>query len=143
METDVFNWVGENNALYIITGVAYEDRRDARRDAESQNQAYPDFYWKVLCDAANNQSVGFLQENRDGGLLVSFITVDEIAKVFGADIVPAQKCRPDRVDQEYWGWSTESYERGAKLPFSVFGQASRDTLRKLYHQHRDDFARSR
>eukprot|EP00758_Cryptobia_borreli_P015344 Tbor_TRINITY_DN6016_c0_g3::TRINITY_DN6016_c0_g3_i3::g.10801::m.10801/K01173/ENDOG; endonuclease G, mitochondrial len=91
LEENVVKWVQRSNALHIITGVAYKDRKHVKRGDD--NIAYPDYYWKVLCDVSNGQAAGFYGANLpDTKSTTDFVTVTEIEEMYGGKLFPRNLC---------------------------------------------------
>jgi endonuclease G len=104
LETNVVEYIGSSgNALHIVTGVAYHSRSDASRTFD--NIAVPDYYWKVLCDKSNGQSVGFYGHNTDVASTECLTphAVSEIEALYGGAILPSV-CNPNKLDKTHW-WS--------------------------------------
>ena len=100
LEKGVFDWISiRQRSLYIVTGVAYSNRRAPRRS--SDNVAVPEYFWKVLCDPAARQSVGFIGTNLQSGYVESF-TVQQVERLYGGTIFPAATCNTGRVQSTYW-----------------------------------------
>lgn len=100
LEQKVYDWVAANKALHIVTGIAFVDRsKPTRRDGV----AVPEYYWKVLCDAVNGQSVGFIGENwADGDHSLKMRPVTDVEAIYGGVIFPDANCRTSRLDATYW-----------------------------------------
>lgn len=102
LEESVLNYIlSSGNSLHIVTGVAYTNRAKARRTFD--NIAVPDYYWKVLCDAENAQSVGFFGVNDDVNdpSCKSPVTVAEVEALYGGAIFPSV-CNPSKLDKTHW-----------------------------------------
>ena len=101
LERLVENWIDKNStALYIITGVAYEDRSDPTRD---DGVAIPEYYFKVVCDLDGGESAGFIGINNatTGRSCLSYHEVAEVEELYGGQLLPAT-CNTDAVHPSYW-----------------------------------------
>uniref|UniRef100_A0A7S1MIY8 DNA/RNA non-specific endonuclease domain-containing protein n=1 Tax=Neobodo designis TaxID=312471 RepID=A0A7S1MIY8_NEODS len=111
LENDVISWITDHVALHMVTGVAYKSRTNARRTYDGI--AVPDYYFKVLCDVTNGESVGFLGDNNgDGEGTAEMRTVEDVEKVYGGYLVPFSTCNPHRVNTSHW-WPEDKL---AKMP---------------------------
>lgn len=101
LEGHVFDWVCNYNPLYIITGVMYKDRDHVRRTYDGLS--VPDYFFKVLCDATNGQSVGFYAPNEVGseGTEVQHPVAD-IERIYGGRLFPESLCNTTGVNQSWW-----------------------------------------
>jgi DNA/RNA endonuclease G (NUC1) len=102
LEDHVAEWIGSSgNSLHIITGVAYKDRSNPARTFD--NVGVPDYYFKVLCDVAHGQSVGFYGHNLD---IISEEChtphpVSEVEALYGGALFPAV-CNPNSLNASHW-----------------------------------------
>jgi DNA/RNA endonuclease G (NUC1) len=90
-----------NKPLHIITGVAYQNRKTPRVE---EGVTIPDYFFMVLCDAANKQSVGFIGNNEN---VVSWEShkmrpVQEIEKTYGGRLFPDEVCNTAMIDKNHW-----------------------------------------
>lgn len=103
LETHTLDWIVANKrSLYIVTGVAYKSRSSPRRTYD--NIAVPDYYWKVICDASTGKSAGFYGENKEGGVIDSFHTVQDVEAIYGGNILSYYACHTYEVNPSDW-WS--------------------------------------
>lgn len=101
LEDALHKWIGSHTAVYIITGVMYDDRNNAKRG--KSGVAYPDYYFKVVCDPAAHQSVGFYGKNEEGSAPANdFKAVQDVEKIFGGTLLPDSNCKTSTVDNSYW-----------------------------------------
>eukprot|EP00758_Cryptobia_borreli_P015340 Tbor_TRINITY_DN6016_c0_g2::TRINITY_DN6016_c0_g2_i2::g.10796::m.10796/K01173/ENDOG; endonuclease G, mitochondrial len=123
LETRVVKWIKSNNALHIITGVAYKDRNDVKR--ESDNGVRPDYFWKVLCDVSNGQAVGFYGANKDKTKSTTdFVTITEIEEMYGGKLFPRNLCKVDTVSPEYW-WGNGGTPKNTRIPRKIIITSSK------------------
>ena len=108
LEQDVFDWIQQKRDLYIITGVIQKSRTRPIRSADGV--AVPIAYYKVLCDPATKNSVGFIGQNRpDGRGTKRMVPVMEIEQLLAANaqsseaiLFPYEKCHTNKVDPNNW-----------------------------------------
>lgn len=106
LETHVFDWIKDNDALHIITGVAFDSR--SRPNWTYDKIAVPDYYFKVVCNVRDGEAAGFYGRNLDvdNDDALIFRTVADVEKLFGGALLPSSPCRKDRVNADYW-WGSE------------------------------------
>jgi DNA/RNA endonuclease G (NUC1) len=87
--------------LHVITGVAYDDRENPRVES---GVTIPDYFFMVLCDAANQQSVGFYGRNENIVSNESHVmrTVNKIEELYGGLLFPDDVCRTAMLDESHW-----------------------------------------
>lgn len=100
LESHIINWILDNiNDLYVITGVAYDDRSNPIRRAD--NIAQPDYFYMVICDPTNQQSAGFYGNNINvSSDVYTFRPVSQIEKLAGLKLI--QGCNKDAVYPKHW-----------------------------------------
>jgi hypothetical protein len=144
LETDIFEWISENDALYIVTGAGYDD---IDHPNEIDGVAIPTYYWKAICDRSKNQSAAFWGYNDDKRIpMENFKTVREIEERIykNGEIFPESKCNTRNVDQSFWGWSTSSYHLPGLTVSDIIEQnphTYKKELKDLYHKHRAEYKR--
>ena len=117
LENDVISWITNNYALHMVTGVAYKHRDSARRSYD--NIAVPDYYFKVVCDVTNGESVGFVGDNNgDGEGTAEMRTVQDVEAIYGGYLLPFSTCNPHRVNTSHW-WSSEKLANMPHLRINV------------------------
>lgn len=104
LETNVFNWILANSPLYIVTGVAYDDRN---APTKSYNISVPDYYFKVICDPQAKTSAGFYGRNDcvttcSNNTCGVFRTVAAVEQLYGGTLLPADLCNTGSVDESHW-----------------------------------------
>jgi endonuclease G len=103
LEEHTMAWVKANNALHIVTGIAYKNRANATRGKD--NVAVPDYYWKVMCDVKEGRSVGFYGANvLTDKVAPTMVTVAAVESLYGGQLFPSSTCNTDSVNPAYW-WS--------------------------------------
>eukprot|EP00744_Colponema_vietnamica_P002676 GILI01004169.1.p1 GENE.GILI01004169.1~~GILI01004169.1.p1 ORF type:complete len:255 (+),score=80.10 GILI01004169.1:43-807(+) len=101
LEGHVVNWVAANNALHIITGVSYTSRSNVRKAADGV--AYPDYYFKVLCDPTTGETAGFYGVNSPATTATTdFVPVSKVEQMYGGRLFPTTLCKTSSVNQSYW-----------------------------------------
>ena len=114
LESDVFDWIKDNSALHMVTGVAYKDRSKARRTYD--NISVPDYYFKVICDVEAGESAGFIgdtpAEEHDA---MRMTTVREVEKIYGGWLLPGDACKIDSYDPSHWWESAQGLPASARL----------------------------
>lgn len=100
-EQKIVDWTASSgNDVYIITGIAYKSRANAQRSFD--DIAVPDFYWTVLCDRANAQSVGIYGANIPSGSTSTFYSVATIEGLYGGALFPSTSCRTTTFNSSHW-----------------------------------------
>lgn len=100
LENKVFEWITTSKtSLYIVTGVAYKSRSRPRRSYN--NIAVPDYYFKVVCDAARGFSAGFYAANEAGSKVDTFYTVNDVESIYGGRLLP-ENCNTGTVNPTHW-----------------------------------------
>jgi DNA/RNA endonuclease G (NUC1) len=87
--------------LHVITGVAYDNRATP---SVEEGVIIPDYFFMVLCDPANQQSVGFIGRNENIVTDESHKkrTVKEIEEFYGGVLFPDDVCRTAVLDESHW-----------------------------------------
>lgn len=101
-EEEVINWVVKNNKpLHIITGTALRDYSAPRFSWD--NIAVPDYYFKVYCNPEDGQSRGVIATNdADATGWDTFVSVDDVSRMSGLSLFPADICKTNKYDETYW-----------------------------------------
>jgi len=89
-------WAKKHNSLYIICGPVIDG--ELKRLGKNR-VGIPELFYKVICNPATEQAIGFLFENRaykDSDLKKYAIPVDSVEKVTGIDFFPIF---PDEVER--------------------------------------------
>ena len=100
-EQKIVDWiVATKNDLHIITGIAYKSRSAAPRTFD--NIAVPDYYWTVLCDLKNQQSVAIYGANVASGTISTFYSVNTVESIYGGALFPSSKCKTTALNATHW-----------------------------------------
>ena len=89
-------------ALYIMTGVAYKDRREPSLSWDGV--AVPAYFWKVLCEPVSGQAVGLYGTNKaySEGTEV-YRPVADVEALYGGPLLPPDgPCNRTAVDPDFW-----------------------------------------
>eukprot|EP00392_Amoebophrya_sp_AT5.2_P001509 g1511.t1 len=68
---------------------------------DTDTMGVPDFYYKIMCDAAAKKSIAHLGHNRADDL-VHEMSVADLEKKIGLQLLPADGCGTAEMDSEYW-----------------------------------------
>jgi len=107
LENNIVNWILRyEKSLYVITGVLYNDRHHPDKQYET---GIPNYFFKILCEPIDKQSVGFIGTNNNDldGQTYIFRPVNEIIKKLNITII--ENCNINQVEKEYW-WIFEMLE---------------------------------
>jgi len=105
LENDIVEWILNNEkALYVITGVLYNDRNNP--DIKF-GTGIPNYFFKILCDPINKESVGFIGTNNNDldGKTYKFRLVDDIIEKLNITII--ENCKTNKINPSYW-WTQKS-----------------------------------
>jgi endonuclease G len=105
LEIHILDWILQSKiSLYAISGVIYNNKKSPTR--RTDNIAQPDYFFTVLCDPVNEQSVGFYGNNTNTLTESTYIfrTVAEIENKIGIELFNG--CNKNIVNpSHWWNWN--------------------------------------
>jgi endonuclease G len=105
LEATVRNWAGEGRDIYVVSGTYHQPGKQIK--TIGKGVAIPDYLWKVIYDATNNQTIAFLIPN-DGisarELPKFILTVEQLQNVVNINFFPALGTSPieQAINRDLW-----------------------------------------
>jgi endonuclease G len=114
LENEIVTWIlQKEKSLYVITGVIYKDRQYFKK---KYGTGIPDYFFKIICDPTNKESVGFIGTNNNklDGKTYEFHKVNDIMEKLNINIL--EDCNNAIVNPEYWWKFNMTYDGSNIFP---------------------------
>lgn len=104
LEATVRNWADDGRDIYVVSGTYYQH---STFKTIGKGVAIPDYLWKIVYDATNNQTIAFLIPN-DGvparDLHKYILTVEQLQNMVNLNFFPALGVTPieQAINRDLW-----------------------------------------